>query len=170
MQDRYLAEDDKRRAAHLRLADYFAVQDLEMGAGPNLRKIDELPRQLARAEAWERLHGLLLEPAFFLEAWNQDQYEVRAAWAQIEAHSPLRLTTAYQPLLADPAGQEADYVYEVASLLADTGHPEEALVLQTHLVAHYRRTGDRYRLSASPGQPGEYPLCPGRPGRRHGPL
>ena len=65
VQDRYLKEEAKRRAAHLRLADYFEAQDLEMGGSLNLRKIDELPWQLAQAGAWERLQGLLAEPAFF---------------------------------------------------------------------------------------------------------
>ena len=93
-------------------------------------------------------------PAFFRQAWEHDQFEVKAGWAQIEAHSPLRLAAAYQGVLEDPGQHEAGYVWDVALLLGDTGHPQEALALRAHLVAHYRRTGDRERLSASLGNQG----------------
>ena len=43
VRDRYLAAEEKVRNVHLRLADYFDRQDLEIGDRPNLRKIDELP-------------------------------------------------------------------------------------------------------------------------------
>ena len=145
--DRYIATETRRLAAHLRLVDYFDEQDLEIGGRPNLRKIDELPWQLARAGAWERLQGLLVAPAFFRQAWNNDQFEVKACWAQMEDNSPLRLAAAYRGVLDDPAQHQAIYVWNVAMLLKDTGHPEEALALQTHLVEHFRRSGDRKNLS-----------------------
>ena len=170
VRDRYLAEEARGGAAHLRLADYFDEQDLEMGEGPNLRKIDELPWQLARAEVWERLQGLLVGPAFFRQAWNNNQFEVKARWAQIEANSPLRLAAAHREVLQDPARQEAEYVWEVAVLLADTGHLEEALVLRGPpggVLSPGREPGETFGL---PGQPGEYPFCPGRPGRGPGPV
>lgn len=125
-----------------------------MDGSPNLRKLDELPWQLARARSWERLQGLLVGPAFFRQAWKQDQFEVKVFWAKIEAHSPLRLAAAYRGVLADPARHEAFYVWEVACLLADTGHPEEALSLRAQLVEHYRRAGEWDNLSASLGNQG----------------
>ena len=162
-------EEAERRAAHLRLADYFEAQALEMDESPNLRKIDELPWQLARAGAWERLQGLLVEPAFFRQAWKHDQFEVKAGWAQIEAHSPLRLAAAYRGVLADPARQEAELCLEVASAPGrhrasrrgpgPAGPPGGAL-------SPGRGPGQSLRL---PGQPGDDPCCPGRPGRGHGP-
>ena len=39
----------------------------------------------------------------------------------------------------------------MARLLADTGHPQEALALQAHLGEHYRRAGDQDNLSACLG-------------------
>jgi hypothetical protein len=47
VEQRYLPAAEQRRAAHRKLAAYFA------GREGDLRKVDELPWQLARAEAWE---------------------------------------------------------------------------------------------------------------------
>ena len=110
-----------------------------------------LPWQLARAGAWPRLQGLLAAPPFFRLAWENDEFEVKAYWAQIEDNSPLRLAAAYRDVLADPAQYEANYVWEVAVLLADTGHPEEALALRAYLVEHYRQAGDREGLAVCLG-------------------
>jgi nephrocystin-3 len=138
---RYLADPPAQREEHARLAAYFAGRDLDT------RKVDELPWQLARAEAWDRLYELLADPRFFDAAWQAAPLEVKAYWALVESHTSQRMQDAYCRLIEEPAGHAADTVSRVATLLADTGHPAAALILRRHLVEHYRQTGDRARLA-----------------------
>jgi tetratricopeptide (TPR) repeat protein len=142
---RYLGNEEPRRAAHLAVADYFEGRDL------GLRKVDELPWQLARAGVWGRLSALLADSSFFGAAWEADQYEVKAYWAQVESHSPHRLTQAYEPVLANPSTHADPVVWGVADLLASTGHAEEALALRAHIEDRFRRAGDRENLHVSLG-------------------
>ncbi len=151
VQDRYLATEATRQATHLRLAAYFDRQDLEIGDRPNLRKIDELPWQLAQAAAWQRLYNLLLAPAFFHGAWKADQFEVKTYWSKIENNSPFCLVEAYQGVLEAPGEHDPQYLLDLSLLLDDTGYPGEALRLRTHLVEHYRLAGDLNNLSVSLG-------------------
>ncbi len=144
VRDRYLPTEKERRTAHERLADYFAARDL----GP--RKIDELPWQLQQAEAWQRLHDLLSDLTFFEAAWDADEFDVKARWAQVEANSNLRMVEAYRRVLDQPA-QNRDHVWRLGGLLHDAGHPEEALSLLEYQVQHYRHVGDRRSLAASLG-------------------
>jgi len=145
VRDRYLPGEQAQQAAHLRLADYFGARDL------GSRKIDELPWQLAQAQAWPRLYDLLADLPFFSAAWNADQFEVKAYWAQVEVHSPLRMADAYRTVVDTPGQHAEGDVWRIARLLADTGHPEEALSLQQYLVEQYRQTGDLANLQASLG-------------------
>ena len=141
---RYLRADQEKQAAHLRLADYFASREL----GP--RKLDELPWQLGRAGAWQRLFELLAELDFLEAAWERDAIGVKRSWAEVERSSPLRLVDAYLPVLKDPK-RFAAHVETIAQLLRDTGHPEQALSLQEFLIGLYRKTGDRASLRTSLG-------------------
>lgn len=142
VRDRYLEEESKRSEAHLRLADYFDRHDLEIAGRPNLRKIDELPWQLARTEAWESLQGLLVEPEFFLLFWENNKYEVKSCWSQIEANSSLRLVDAYRKIMDCSSELEAGFLWAEAQLLDDTGHREEALAVRVHMEEYFRQTGD----------------------------
>lgn len=143
VRDRYLPGDAAQQAAHLRLADYFEARDL--GA----RKVDELPWQLAQAQAWPRPYDLLADLAFLRAGWVADSYEAPAYWAQVEGNSPLRMVDAYRPVLEAPAGHAPDDVWKVGHLLRVTGHPAEALSLAHYLVEHYRQTSEARRLAAS---------------------
>jgi hypothetical protein len=145
VEHRYVSDERASQSAHLRIADYFATREL----GP--RKIDELPWQLARASAWQRLADLLAGLPFLRAAWQANEFEVRAAWAQVEASSSLRLVDAYRLVMDAPAKHSTSQVFIVATLLQGTGHPEEALSLQAYLVGRYRETGDPASLSASLG-------------------
>jgi hypothetical protein len=145
VEHRYLYEEQARQARHLRIADYFAPREL------GSRKIDELPWQLARAQAWQRLADLLADLEFLEFAWEADQFEVETAWAQVEANSSLRMVDGYRPVMDAPAGHPASQVFIVARLELVTGHPEQALALQTYLVERYRKTGDSAGLQASLG-------------------
>ena len=144
VQRRYLPTEGDRRAAHLRLADYFLKRNIDE------RKITELPWQLARAGVWERLYGLLSDLTFFAAAWKVNRFDVKAYWAQVEENSPFRMEAAYHPVLDAPA-QHGDYVWDVAWLLYDTAHPLEALRLYQFLGDRYRKNGDMARLASTLG-------------------
>jgi tetratricopeptide (TPR) repeat protein len=145
VEGRYLAEPHQRRAAHARLARFF------WGAERNARTVEELPWQLAQAGAWDELAKLFGESSFFDASWRQDPFEVKELWARVEAESPWRLVDAYGDIRDNPDRFPADIVGRVATLLADTGHPEEALTLRRHLVSHYRRGSDPARLAVALG-------------------
>ena len=155
VEGRYLPTEKERREAHLRLASYFGRQ--ELGA----RKIDELPWQLAQAEAWQALYDLLADLPFFDAAYQANEFEVKAYWVQIETKSPLRLMDAYRPVLEDPQAYARAVVSRVSDLVADTGHPEEAFGLRSGLVEHYRATGERAYLAVSLGYQGRSLLARG---------
>jgi hypothetical protein len=139
-----LRSAEAEQAAHLQLADYFAAQDL------NPRQVDELPWQLQEAGAWPRLAGLLAGAGFFGAAWEKDPFDVKAYWTRIELNSPLRLVEAYRAVISDPA-TDPDHAWKLGILLADTGHPDEALRVRALLVGHYRQGGDQARLAGALG-------------------
>jgi hypothetical protein len=144
IRQRYLRTDTEQRAVHLRLADYFAGHDLDE------RKVAELPWQLAEARAWQRLVEVLADLPFFAAAWRASEFAVKEYWARVEAESPLRMTDAYRRVLQEP-GEHHDYLWEVATLLADTGHPEEALALRAYLVEGYRKANKLTELAGCLG-------------------
>lgn len=137
--ERYLDDEELRRAAHKRLADYFASRELSQ------RKIDELPWQLANAEDWEALHDLLSDLEFFKGAWGDNPYEVQSYWAQIEANTRLRLIDSYRDVLENP-GRYTEYLSDLARLFIDTGHHREALALRENLIEHYREAEESQNL------------------------
>jgi len=142
----YLPTDDRQRTAHLRLAKFFAIHS----ASP--RWIDELPWQFARARDWWRLEMLLVDREFFKVAWGRNQFEVKSYWAQIEADSAPRVVQAYRDALERPDRvEDKRFLLCLSLFLGDTGHLAESLRLRTHLVDHYRQTGDRAMLQAALG-------------------
>jgi tetratricopeptide (TPR) repeat protein len=138
---RYLPDEPSEQQAHLRLGDYFEAREL------GRRRIDELPWQLAKAAAWQRLFDLLSNLPFFQAAWTADEFEVKAYWARIEAHSPLRVLDGYRSVLDAPEHQkDANLLWRLGVLLNDAGHPQEAYSLREYLVSYFRETGDRANL------------------------
>lgn len=147
---RFLETGAQRQAAHTDLADYFQAMDL------SARKIAELPWQLARAKAWQRLFDLLGDLVFFKAAWEADEFEVKRYWASVEKGSSLCTVDAYRVLLMTPAEARpfllrftADAVWNVATLLQQMGYLKEALSLNEQLVEYYRKSDDRERLSSA---------------------
>jgi nephrocystin-3 len=142
--DRYLSTEKERRNTHIRLADYFFPRTISP------RKIDELPWQLAQAQEWKGLNNLLADLEFFETIWAMVPFEVKAYWVQLEANSPFRLVNAYRLVLKKPEGN-IHHIAQVATLLNDTGHPDEALRIREKLVDYYRQTGDLENLISSLG-------------------
>ena len=147
VQNKYLSTNKAQLSGHLHLAGYFANCEL------NLRKIDELPWQLAQAGLWQKLYDLLADLPFFAAVWKTDPFEVKAYWAQIEGNSSLRLVKAYHPVINAPARHAAD-VWHIAMLLEDTGHPVEAMALYKEQERIFRELGDKTGLQASLGNQG----------------
>jgi tetratricopeptide (TPR) repeat protein len=142
VQERYLATGERQHGAHLRLADYFDETRLSG------RAIDELPWQLRRARAWDRLRDLLADPGFLERAWRTDRFDVLAHWSELERQSPHKMVAIYQPLLDDPPVDSAE-LWAVATLLATAGHPPQAEQIRRRLVDHFRRVEDPLNLQAA---------------------
>lgn len=143
VEHRYLPADAHKARAHLDLAGYFSAGEIRP------RVIDELPWQLARASAWDNLADLLANLEFLDKAWDADQFQVRAFWAEVEANSPLRMVYTYEPVLDSPLRHPSRQVYQLARLLDECGHPQQALSLFEHLTWRYREAGDQAAVQAS---------------------
>ncbi len=142
VEDRYLPTADDQQKRHLRLAEYFATLELSP------RVLDELPWQLAEAEAWQGLYDLLADLEFFEQAWQENQFEVKRYWVKIEGASPLRLVDAYKPVLDAPDQvPDGEGLMRASKLLHDTGHLSEALSLWQLLAERYRQTDDLKNLA-----------------------
>jgi nephrocystin-3 len=78
VENRYLHTDADRHAAHTRLADYFTPREL------TARKVDELPWQLARANAPERLKDCLVDLDVFRQLDTETKkYELLGYWLHL---------------------------------------------------------------------------------------
>jgi ATP/maltotriose-dependent transcriptional regulator MalT len=139
--DRYLPTPDSRRAAHLRLGDYFAARPFSP------RVVDELPWQLRHAEDWDRLAATLADADVLAATYRLDLPELRTAWAALEGAGH-RMVDTYRPVVDDPAFHSA-IAWEVARLLTDGGEPAAALTLHRYLVADARARGDDRRLGGA---------------------
>ncbi|MBF0256301.1 MAG: NACHT domain-containing protein, partial [Gammaproteobacteria bacterium] len=150
VQQRYLADsadqdqDQGQRQAHARLAAYFARQKHSQ------RQLEELSWQLWQGGDWSGLAQLLGQPRALAALWRRNPLEVKACWAQIEAHSDQRLLPSYQPLLAD-VERCGPAKAELAQLLLESGYAQEAAPLLQALVAEYRESGDWRNLARALG-------------------
>ena len=154
VEDRYLPGEDDRRAAHARLAAFFAARPL------SARVTDELGWQYADAGDLEGLRATLADLAFVELAYSRQPANVRRLWSRLAGTGDELVTgmlAAYEPVLADPAaydrpapdGGPRQLVWGVARLLGDAGAQRAALELQRHLV-----TAARVHPAASTDTPG----------------
>jgi len=143
-QDTCLPTDRQQEEVHLRLAGHFQRRP----SGP--RRTDELPWQLAQAKAWGRLQTLLIDRAFFAEAWDRNEFDVKAYWTQIEAGSPLRIVQASGTLIEHPEMEDdKNHLWRLSILLGDCGHLAEALRLRSTLVEHFKDAHDLPNLAGA---------------------
>ena len=141
IQTHYLVDPIQQQNFHSALAAYFLQRE------PNIRTLDELPWQLAKAGDWYQLTNVLSSPSFFYALWQKNQYDAKMFWAQIEKWSSARMVEAYQMVLKSTR--------KLSTLLAATGQfaagrrphaggfifagsaPEEILkIRKTRLVLH----------------------------------
>ena len=142
VEQKYLPHQLGQRTAHLHLANYFQSREVES------RQVDELPWQLVKATEWRRLGQLLSKLPFFAAAWNNNQFEIKAYWAQVEANSPLRVVEAYRRVSEDPM-RYLEHAWRVEYLLADTGHSDDALKIGEQLIWFSKSEGTPKNLADS---------------------
>jgi nephrocystin-3 len=89
IQQRFLTDEKTQRDMHVRLAKYFASRKTDD------RKVDELPWQLARAQAWKPLHDCITNLGVFWRLSVQArQWELNAYWGLL--HDQFDMAAAYQ--------------------------------------------------------------------------
>ncbi len=121
----YLDGEVKRDVVRRGLVDYF--QNIQ-GFPP--RKVNELPWQLLRISDWERLYLVLKDPAFFMNQWKINQYDLYTYWTFIEENSDRNRAQAYQDVLKDPLipGYKL-FLIELSLFLMSSGYLEDAMTL-----------------------------------------
>ena len=172
VQARYLAQSDRRAAAHARIARYFAAQDgvvrvrvaatgdLPSRFGPysdgidarviSRRKIEELPWQLVQSGQWLELGKLLTDAGFLADAWRANRNDVETWWRSFSDNVAVRMPDLYGPAIEQPAQFES-LLDPLIALLAMGKHYPEVCRLEEYLVGKYRREGDRKRLAGALG-------------------
>jgi tetratricopeptide (TPR) repeat protein len=141
-----LPTEEAQHKAHIRLANYFQAQP------SSNRKTDELPWQLCEAAEWQKLYDLLANGNFFKEAWDKNQYDVKAYWASIEGSSQLRIVDAYHLQLdLSEHKSDSDFIWALSTLLDNTGYLKEALSMRSALAKHFKLTDDQHNYQASLG-------------------
>jgi tetratricopeptide (TPR) repeat protein len=147
---KFLPAEENRRTAHLRLALYFAdrfAADL-VESGIASRGIDEVLWQDWKAKDYGRLHYLLANPCFLSLAWIESSLDVRAYWADLEQHTPYRMTETYRPVLDNPGQYNVSELLSVAQLLVQAGHPAGAQSLWNHLAKEGQKQKAGVRAAA----------------------
>jgi len=130
VEQRYLATDGDRRAAHAMLARSFERYEL----GP--RVVDELPWQQLGADDVDGLVATLSDPAFTDAAYRRSHADLRRLWSRAEA-AGRRVVDGYRSVVDDPT-TDVELAWEVARLVTDAGYPTESARLNRALVEHYR--------------------------------
>jgi tetratricopeptide (TPR) repeat protein len=123
---------DNQLKYHQKLANYFQKQFLYMDkAGketPNVRKIDELPWHLEKAEEWEVLYENISDIYFFGAFWEKAVYDVKRLWNLLQNATSHKIPDTYNNSTLNPKKQFKVAIYAM-HLLFDTGYPKESLEL-----------------------------------------
>lgn len=87
VESRFLSSDEEKKSIHLAIADAFAARS------PDFRQAEELPYQLRKAEAWERLQVLLTDLDRLPLLRNQGDATLAAHWFPLQKRgvSPAKL-------------------------------------------------------------------------------
>lgn len=136
----YLKDEQKKKTAHSRLAEYFADCDFDR------RKVEELPWQLQRAESWSELAQLLFDLDFFINCWNSNEFDVRTYWTSLERHKSAKATNVYQAVVSDPLKYSPQYLSALADLFSSMGYLQESFALYSILQEKSRQEDDKKSL------------------------
>ncbi|MCG7852092.1 MAG: tetratricopeptide repeat protein [Methanosarcinaceae archaeon] len=93
--EKYLDAPENEKQAHIRIADYFEIREIDQ------RKIEELPWQLEKASEWERLNNTLQTLSFLKAMWVWDYVEVVMLWTRIMKSSDYNITSSYEHALSN---------------------------------------------------------------------
>jgi nephrocystin-3 len=77
VKNRYLPTEAEQQSAHLKLANYFDRQALDV------RKAEELPWQWQQVEAWEKLKDCISDIPMFETLYNKSKYELLGYWLRM---------------------------------------------------------------------------------------
>ncbi|MCU1355995.1 MAG: tetratricopeptide repeat domain containing protein [Acidimicrobiales bacterium] len=145
VEDRYLATDEAKRAAHAAVAHHFAHQPL----GP--RVVEELPWQQLDAGDLDGLVRTISDLDYLGVAYPQAPDDLRRLWARAEEHG--RSVVDGYRYVVDHPDQNPAHAWEVARLVTDAGHPTEALAVNRFLVSHFRaEAAGQLDLTARPNK------------------
>ena len=114
--DKYIETPAQEKVFRVRIIDYFKNRDTD------IRKIEELPWQLSLMESWDDLVTLLSNFEFFPIAWQQQPYEIRRYWSDIESHSQFRSYEIFKPVLENPSDLPNTSLDCTATLLCKLGY------------------------------------------------
>ena len=143
---RYVYSDELKEEAHIRLADYF-----ERIEGNPIRKVDELPWQLAQANTWHSLYDLLGDVEFFEQLWTHNYYDLLGYWAEIESHTELTRVDAYHKVSKYPEVYKVHVLNWLAMMYSYAGRFDEAMALHKVEERIYHQLGNLDSLSRSLG-------------------
>ena len=128
-------DPEKKRLAHLRLADYFDKKELDA------RKADELPWLLYQAETRDRLRACLLDIDQFLLIQKRDQDELRGYWVWLREEGVMGkgYLESFESWSGKPGNQDLRISYAANQLalflLQDALHAEaEPLMRRAFLI------------------------------------
>jgi hypothetical protein len=144
VKEAYLPRPEHRQNAHLELACFFRIRE-------GTRQLEELPWQWQQAGEWWNLAECLTDPAFSVRLWERDRFDMKAYWARVEEHSPLRMEQVCAGLIEQPERSPVQ-AQHVGRLLEEAGRHEVAEKLLGNLARFFREDGDLTNLHAAMGE------------------
>jgi tetratricopeptide (TPR) repeat protein len=147
VEKRYLADEAKRRTAHLLIAEYFqsAVAAVIGGSIP-VRMAGELAYQLHSAGAMDRLAACLTTMPVFLALYSgETRYEVLSYWSAMDEGSDIeqRYSEGLERWEMDDAAERSVGQGQVADLFERLGRWTGAIEIQQARCASATKRGDR---------------------------
>jgi hypothetical protein len=135
---RYLSTQKAVKARHLSLASYFQNVNL------SIRKVEELPWQLARTSSWKNLYLLLSDLNFLKYAWGINEFEVKTFWTKVEDSDPnLNIIKAYKHIFDNPQNEiPLNILSIICDLMMNTGNFLEAIKLSYSSFKHSNNIED----------------------------
>ncbi|MCB2202900.1 DUF4062 domain-containing protein [bacterium] len=146
VEKRYLKYRKIQRKNHTILANYFAGLE-----GTTIRKLDELPWQLAKARAWGQLFDILADINFFQPLHEHCRKDLLTYWAAIELNSDFNRVAAYQDLADNPNGVGLHVLNWLSLMYMDTGYFEQAMSLFKEQDCICRKQENMYALQLNLG-------------------
>lgn len=134
VKEAYMPTAKHQKQAHVRVAVYFSRKE------NNSRRLEELPWQMAKAEAWKPLYDLLSKLEFVDSLWRVSEFDARAYWTSVLGNTELRIVDAYREVLENPLNH-LEHAMVVSSVLEAFGFTELTRFLIEHVAVAARFSG-----------------------------